>query len=141
MSWQLKYRQAQRVPVEVEGITPAGLAGKSIAQVEKLPIMVGNREVPLAELFDVSGDDSNDRIDLFGDLSGVHWIGAKMQGGLIHVHGDAGRHVGSEMNGGRIDVEGNAGDWVGAELRQGRFTFGGVQATWSEPRTAVAAWA
>ena len=119
MSWQLTYREPQSVPVEIEGITPDRLAEKSVAQVERLPVMVGNREVPLADLFDVAGDDSGARLDFFGDLSGVHWIGAKMCGGHIHVHGDAGRHVGSEMSGGRIEVDGHAGDWVGAELKQG----------------------
>jgi formylmethanofuran dehydrogenase subunit C len=119
MGWQLTYRHPQSVPVELEGITPDRLAGQSLATVERLPITVGNREIPLSELFTVAGNDSVDRIDLEGDCSGVHWIGAKMRRGQIFVHGSAGRHVGSEMAGGRMDVEGDVGDWVGAELKRG----------------------
>ncbi len=119
MGWQLTYRQPQTIPVEVEGITPEQLVGKSLADVSRLPVMVGNREVSLAELFDISGDGSEECIEFHGDLSGVHWIGAKMSRGRITVRGNAGRHVGSEMRGGRIDVEGDASDWVGAELKQG----------------------
>jgi formylmethanofuran dehydrogenase subunit C len=125
MAWQLSYRCPQSVPVEVEGITPDQLADKSLAQVERLPVMVGNRQVPLAELFAVTGDASDARLDLEGDLSGVHWIGAKMRGGEVQVHGDAGRHLGSEMSGGRIVVDGDAGDWVGAELKGGVIHVGG----------------
>jgi formylmethanofuran dehydrogenase subunit C len=119
MGWQLTYRHPQSIPVELEGITPDRLAGQSLAEVERLPVMVGNRTVPLAELFTIAGSGSDLRIDLEGDCSGVHWIGAKMGEGDIFVHGSAGRHVGSEMAGGRIEVEGSAGDWVGAELRSG----------------------
>ncbi len=62
---------------------------------------------------------SDGRIDLEGDLAGVHFIGYGMNRGEIHVHGNAGRHVGGEMSGGRIKVDGNAGDLVGCEMHGG----------------------
>ena len=78
----------------------------------------------MAEMFDVESSQRADRSDdlewhFHGDLSGVHWIGARMQAGSIHVHGPAGRHLGSEMRGGSIRVDGDAGDWVGGEMRRG----------------------
>ncbi|HEX3727114.1 MAG TPA: formylmethanofuran dehydrogenase subunit C, partial [Pirellulales bacterium] len=73
----------------------------------------------LADCFTISGDAGDGRIDFVGDLSGVHWIGAGMTEGVIHVAGNAGRHVGSEMTGGEIHVAGNAGDWVGGEMHGG----------------------
>ena len=65
------------------------------------------------------GRPGDGRIDFEGQLAGVHWIGARMSEGVIHVEGDAGRHVGSEMTGGEIHVSGSAGDWVGGELHGG----------------------
>ena len=41
-------------------------------------------------------------IEFEGNLSGVHWIGAHLRSGEVHVHGAAGRHIGSEMRGGEI---------------------------------------
>ena len=79
----------------------------------------GNRKLPLAEFFDVSGDPSDGRLEFEGNLAGVHWIGAQMSEGEIHVRGNAGRHVGSEMTGGVIHVHGNASDWVGGEMHGG----------------------
>ncbi len=119
MALVLQYHGSTKVPVEVEGITPDRVAPLSPADIERLPIFVGNRQVALSELFRVSGDPTDQCLDWHGDLSGVHWIGAKMTAGQLRIHGSAGRHLGSEMSGGRLDVEGNAGDWVGAELKGG----------------------
>jgi formylmethanofuran dehydrogenase subunit C len=119
MGWRLTYRHAQSVPVELDGVTPQQLAGHSRAAIERLPVTVGNRQLALAELFQVAGSDDAERIELSGDCSGVHRIGAKMRGGTLHVRGSVGRHVGSEMAGGRIDVDGDVGDWAGAEMSGG----------------------
>ena len=100
MSLTLRYRAKTSVPVEIEGVVPDRLRDKSLAEIERLEIYHGNRKLPLAELFSVSGDPSDGRIDFEGDLAGVHYIGYGMSDGEIHVHGNAGRHVGGEMTGG-----------------------------------------
>lgn len=119
MALKLKYTAQTSVPVELEGITPGWASDKSLAEIERFEIFYGNRKVPLAELFSVSGDASDGRLEFAGDLSGVHWIGAKMKSGTIHVQGPAGRHLGSGMQGGEIQVAGDAGSWVGAEMHAG----------------------
>ena len=119
MSLTLSYLAKTSVPVEIEGVVPDQLRDKSVAEIERIQAYHGNRMLPLAELFAVSGDPSDGRIDFEGDLAGVHFIGYKMHEGQIYVHGNAGRHVGGEMTGGRIEVEGNAGDWVGGEMHGG----------------------
>lgn len=119
MSLDLTYLETSSVPVEVEGITPDALVGKSTEEVRRLPVFVGNAETELGDLFRVDGDAADGQLNWHGDLTGVHWIGAKMSSGRIHIHGSAGRHIGSEMAGGEILVDGDAGDWVGAELRGG----------------------
>lgn len=119
MALQLSYHGETPVPVEVEGFTPDWACDKSLADIERFEIFHGNRKIPLAEMFSVTGDASDKRFDFEGNLSGVHWIGAHMTSGQIHIHGPAGRHVGSEMRGGEIHVEGDARGWVGAEMRGG----------------------
>jgi formylmethanofuran dehydrogenase subunit C len=119
MSLTLLYRRTASVPVEIEGVVPDRLCDKPLAEIERIEAFQGNRKLPLAELFAVSGDPSDGRIDFEGDLGGVHFIGYGMSAGEIVVHGNAGRHVGGEMTGGRITVRGNAGDWVGGEMHGG----------------------
>jgi formylmethanofuran dehydrogenase subunit C len=113
------------VPLEVEGILPESLRDRSLSEIEQQPIYHGNTQVPLAEFFTVSGDPADERIEWEGDLSGVHWIGARMGRGEVRVLGRAGRHLGSEMTGGVVIVEGDAGDWVGGEMRGGRIIVQG----------------
>jgi formylmethanofuran dehydrogenase subunit C len=119
MPLTLRYHAQTSVPVEIQGVVPDKLRDKSLAEIERLEAYQGNRKLALAELFRVSGDPADARIDFEGDLAGVHYIGYGMTGGEIHVHGNAGRHVGGEMTGGRIKVEGNASDWVGGEMHGG----------------------
>jgi formylmethanofuran dehydrogenase subunit C len=119
MAIKLTYRGETSVPVEIEGLTPDWACDKSLAEIERFEIFHGNRKIPLAEMFTVSGDAADKRLDFEGNLSGVHWIGAHMRTGQVYVHGAAGRHVGSEMRGGEIRVEGDAGGWAGCEMRGG----------------------
>ncbi len=119
MALELEYFGETKVPVEVEGFTPDWACDKSLAKIERFEIFDGNRKVPLAEMFRISGDASDKRFDFQGNLTGVHWIGAHMQSGSIHLHGAAGRHIGSKMAGGEIHVHGDAGGWVGCEMRRG----------------------
>ena len=111
--------QLKTLSVEIEGFTPDWACDKSIADIERFEIFHGNCKIPLAEMFTVSGDPSDKRMDFEGNLSGVHWIGAHMASGSVSVHGAAGRHVGSQMRGGEILVVGNAGGWVGSEMHNG----------------------
>src|SRR5262245_28452402 len=115
----LRYKSPTSIPVEIEGLTPSAVRAMPLADIEKVEIFHGNRKVPLAEFFAVSGDPSDARLEFDGELSGVHWIGAQMSEGEIHIRGNAGRHVGSEMSGGVIHVQGNARDWVGGEMHGG----------------------
>ncbi len=119
MALRLSYHGETTVPVEVEGLTPDWAADKSLADIERFDIFHGNRKLPLAEMFTVTGDPTDRRFDVEGNLTGVHWLGAHMRTGSIHVHGPVGRHLGSQMHGGTIVVDGNAGGWVGAEMRSG----------------------
>lgn len=116
---KLAYRGQTTVPVEIEGFLPGAVREQSLAEIEKFEVFHGNQKRPLGDFFSVSGDPSDLRFEFTGDLSGVHWIGARMDAGEIRVEGNAGRHVGSEMTGGEIHVAGDASDWVGGEMHGG----------------------
>src|SRR3954453_5044501 len=99
MSLRLTYIGQTPIPDEIEGLTPDWARDKSLAEIERFEIFHGNRKIPLAEMFRVTGDASDKQFEFEGNLAGVHWIGAHMTSGAIHVQGPAGRHVGSEMSG------------------------------------------
>ena len=119
MSLTIELLTPSSVPLELEGITPCQLRELDVSAIEQLEIFEGNETRKLADFFKVSGNAEDGDLRFRGDLSGVHWIGTKMNSGQITIEGDVGRHVGSEMSGGRIDVMGNVSDWVGAEMKGG----------------------
>jgi formylmethanofuran dehydrogenase subunit C len=119
MAITLTYHGETSVPVEIEGFTTDWACDKSVSEIERFEIFHGNRKIPMAEMFRVSGDASDKEMHFEGNLSGVHWIGAHMTSGVVRIHGAGGRHVGSQMRGGEIVVDGDAGGWVGAEMHKG----------------------
>jgi formylmethanofuran dehydrogenase subunit C len=119
MTLILELTASTNIPLELEGITPSAVRELDIPEIEKLEVFEGNNKGCLADFFRVTGDASDEEMRLMGELSGVHWIGTKMDSGHVSIEGNAGRHIGSEMSGGRIDVHGDASDWVGGEMQGG----------------------
>ncbi|MCH2117461.1 MAG: formylmethanofuran dehydrogenase subunit C [Pirellulales bacterium] len=119
MPLTLTYTAETSIPVEIEGLTPTALRGKTLDEICQHTIFHGNEKLPLGEFFRVEGEPDDLVWNLYGNLAGVHWIGAHMEEGSIHIHGPVGRHLGSEMAGGQIVVDGDAGDWVGGEMHGG----------------------
>jgi formylmethanofuran dehydrogenase subunit C len=128
MPLQLHFTADSRLPIDFAGIDPERTRGLSLAEIERLEVFRGNQQLPLAELFTVSGDPADGAIHLTGDLTSVHGIGARMAAGSIRIEGHAGRHLGAEMWGGRIEVSGDAGDWLGAEMHGGQIRVHGSAA-------------
>jgi len=122
-------RRRFKVPVEAECVTPDNFAGKSVDEIAKLPIWEGNKKCFLGELFKIeskTNEPSNETtIQVYGDVSKVRRIGAKMCQGKIIVVGDAGMHLGEEMEGGTIMVSGNTGSWTGSMMKNGTIEIKG----------------
>ncbi len=125
MALLLRRTDESDLPIEVIGVRPDQLRGMTLDEIERFPIRQGNRAVPLAEVFQISGDPSDERIDFEGNLRNVHRIGAEMAAGRIVVDGCTGWHLAARMSGGRIEVSGDAGDWAGAEMNGGLIRIGG----------------
>jgi formylmethanofuran dehydrogenase subunit C len=119
MPLQLHWRGATGLPVAAEGLAPATLASLSAAERDRWPLRVGNRAVPLAELFQIEGSIDDGHLVLEGDLRQVRQLGRGMSSGRLTIRGNVGTELGAEMTGGLIEVEGSVGDWAGAALGGG----------------------
>ncbi len=125
MTLRLTNLADDQIPIEFAGLTPAALAGLSLAEIQRLAIRRGNREPKLGELFQVKGDPGDLEWLLEGDCRQVHGLGSEIDAGMIAVDGPVGRRTGFAMRGGRIEVRGDAGDWLGAEMRGGAIRIHG----------------
>jgi formylmethanofuran dehydrogenase subunit C len=116
---RLQWRDATRLPVAAEGLLPATLAALAPAERALWSVRVGNRPVPLAELFRIEGSIDDGHLVLEGDLRQLRRLGHGMAAGTLSIRGDVGAELGAEVAGGTIDLEGSAGDWAGAQMRGG----------------------
>jgi formylmethanofuran dehydrogenase subunit C len=105
-----------QIPIDLAGLTPAAIAGMSLAEIQRLAIRRGNRETALSELFRVTGDPADQQWRLEGNCRHVHGLGSEIESGQIVIEGAIGCRTGFGMRGGRIEVRGDAGDWLGAEM-------------------------
>ncbi len=121
----IRSRLTDRIPVSFAGLTTTALASKAAPEIQRKLVWQGNRQLPMAELFEVAGDPSDLKWRLEGDFSAVHHVAAELSDGQVHVAGDVGRYAGQTMRGGTLTVEGDAGDWLGAEMLGGRVVVAG----------------
>lgn len=125
MALTLTQQVETNIPIEVAGIVPDRLAGKSLSEIENQPILFGNRERKLADHFKVSGSLDDGIIRFEGHLTHVHWIGARQRSGRIEVTSSTGNNLGSQLFGGLIQVTGNVADNAGAEMSGGEIHISG----------------
>lgn len=115
---RLTRRSASPIPLEAPCLVPDRLAELTLKDIERLPVLHGNREEPLAEHFTVTGQPGVS-LELNGDCSRVKWVAAGMTRGSVRVHSAIGTHAGSAMRAGELTIDGDADDWLAAEMRGG----------------------
>jgi formylmethanofuran dehydrogenase subunit C len=120
----LELRAAPPQRIDLGALLPHRLARMTPAAIARLPLWLGNRETPLGELFQVSGDDP-EHLVLRGECARLDRIGAGMETGRISVEGDGGWYLGQDMSGGEIRVQCNAGPFAGAGMAGGALHIAG----------------
>ncbi len=120
-----------KIPIEADVISPDIFTKKSIEEIKQLIIWRGNRQLPLEEVFSLTGEehvgDSTAEIEivLIGELSKYKHVGEKMSAGKITIKSSIGMHLGSQMSGGKIIVEGDVHDFAGANMTGGEIQIQG----------------
>jgi len=122
--WTLRAKQAPALRVDLRGVTPAALATRSRAEVERWLVGHGKGLVPLGEFFGVEVRD-DDTLVFEADLSRFDRVGWQMDGGRLQVEGDVGDYVGGGMHAGELVVRGNALALAACEMAGGQLTIAG----------------
>ena len=122
--WRLILRERPPLPVEVGALNPERLADLTRAELERLPLALGRRGVPLAELFKVEGA-PGPRLVFAGDCARLDGIGRGLASGEILVEGDAGHEIGAGQSAGEIRIAGSVRDHAAMGMRGGVLNIGG----------------
>jgi len=120
----LELKNPPKYRIDMRGLTPCQLKGKTNREIARIPLFHGNRKILVGDLFQVTGRDKS-RLQILSDSPRLDAIGAAMQQGSIHIEGLAGVYTGMEMRGGELSIDGNAGDYTGAGLMNGTIVIQG----------------
>jgi formylmethanofuran dehydrogenase subunit C len=110
--------------IDMSGFTPQRLTGKSLGEIEKLPLWLGNQQVIAAELFEFKGK-PGEEITIQSDSDRLDQIGADLNGGTIRIEGNVGAYLGRGMLSGNIELSGDAGLAAGCAMSGGNLTIQG----------------
>jgi formylmethanofuran dehydrogenase subunit C len=96
-----------------------------LGDIERTAIHIGRQECPVAELFNVQRIGDQPRLEWRGELRHVHYIGANLRHGELHVEGCAGDFLGTGMTDGMISVSGDVGHYLGQGMLGGTLVVQG----------------
>ena len=122
LTFTLKYQPAQRV--DMSPLTCDKLKELSLKQIADLTLQNGKAKVRVAELFDISGNDTQN-IVIKNSFEKLDFIGKELDGGSITVEGDVGAYCGISMKTGTLTVNGNTGIFAACEMKKGFLTING----------------
>jgi formylmethanofuran dehydrogenase subunit C len=122
ITFTLKTQPNQRL--DISPLIPANLTDKSLADIGKMTLQCGKAQIPVSELFDISGDDVQN-IVINNGFDKLDYIGKELENGTITVNGNAGAYLGMGMKSGTITVNGNAGIFAGCEMKKGTLEISG----------------
>ena len=119
------------LPIDVDGVLPEKVIDASSTKIGDQLVWYGKQQLPLRDVFDISGSAVEDSTIQWQGCSGsnglarVNRIGQDMTAGKMRIRGDAGLQTGWRMQGGRIEVYGNADGYLGAEMTGGTIAVSG----------------
>jgi formylmethanofuran dehydrogenase subunit C len=116
LTFTLKTQPKQRV--DMSPLVPVNLSEKTISEIAQLTLQCGKLQIPVGELFDITGDDVQNII-IDNSFEKLDFIGKELDGGSITVTGDAGAYLAMGMKSGEIKVNGNAGLYAACEMKKG----------------------
>jgi formylmethanofuran dehydrogenase subunit C len=108
----LTLRGRLQARLDMSGVTPDRCAALSRTEIAGLPVWLGATPMTVGDLFDVRGELAA-HLEIDGDLATACGVGARMAGGVLHVHGNVGDDAGQAMSGGVLRIDGHAGDRLG----------------------------
>jgi formylmethanofuran dehydrogenase subunit C len=123
--WRLTLRERPPLPIEAGTLNPEALAELSSQDIERLPLALGRRQVPLAELFKVAGGPGPRLVFAGEGCDRLDGIGRGLSSGLIVVEGDAGHETAAGQSSGQVQIVGSVRDHAAMGMRGGLLEIGG----------------
>jgi formylmethanofuran dehydrogenase subunit C len=115
---------APKQRIDCSPLTPDNLAGKSLAEIAEIELVVGKSTARVDVLFSITEGDSHS-ITFANSDQKLDFIGCNMTQGRILIEGDVGAYLGIFLEGGEITVEGNTDIYTACEMAGGQIKVNG----------------
>lgn len=114
--------------INCAALTPSYLAGKTSAEIASLTLNYGNSQLRVDEVFDISGEPSNDpaqEINIKNSSNKLDYLGANMKSGSLQIQGHAGAYLGFGLKQGTIHCQGNTEAFAACNMVNGLIKIDG----------------
>jgi formylmethanofuran dehydrogenase subunit C len=117
-------REAPDQRLDLSPLIAQNLAGKTVAEIERIELQTTRVRVAAGEVFHVrEGDPGSILIE--GGSGRFDRVGMSMTSGAIRVEGDVGVEAGRLMSGGQLTISGDAGPFAGSGMKGGTLDIDG----------------
>jgi formylmethanofuran dehydrogenase subunit C len=120
----LTLKKTLELSINCAALTPNYLAGKTAKEVAALVLNYGNSTLRLDEIFEISGDDTQNII-IKNSSNKLDYLGANMSAGSLHIEGNAGAYLGFGMKQGVIHCNGNTESFAACNMVNGLLKIDG----------------
>ena len=115
-------RAAPAQRLDLAPLIPQNLAGKTIAEIERIEVGTTRIRVTVGDVFHVhTGDPAT--IVFEGGSTRFDHVGMGLTEGAIIVEGEVGVQAGRLMSGGQLTIHGHAGPFAGSGMKGGTLTI------------------
>jgi formylmethanofuran dehydrogenase subunit C len=117
-------REAPDQRLDLSPLIPQNLAGKTVAEIERIEVGTTRIRVAAGEVFRVREGDPL-AIVIEGGAERFDRVGMSMASGSIRVEGEVGVEAGRLMSGGQLTIRGDAGPFAGSRMKGGTLDIKG----------------
>lgn len=122
LTFTVKKETAQRV--DMSPLVCHLLKDLSSEDIAAIELQNGKRKIRADELFDISGDDTQN-IVIKNSYGKLDFIAKELQDGSMTIEGDAGAYFGMSMKSGELTAKANVGLYAACEMKNGLLTING----------------
>lgn len=115
--------------IDLSGVLPETLAGKSASEIAAMPLRLDGQPVALGELFAVTPGAGHGLV-IEAEGAQLDCLGKAMSAGLLRVEGSAGHYAGQDLRGGEVVIAGDCGDFAANGMRGGLLRIAGHAGDW-----------
>ena len=120
------YKGNTQQRIDMRWLSEVSTKSNNASQIENLSLLVGNEDINVGDLFEITGKVPNEKIVLENPNTKMDYVGFALSQGLrFQVKGNIGHYAGAQLSGGKLKVDGDVQDFAGCGMSKGLVEISG----------------